>query len=304
MKISIVTPAFNSARFIQQTLHSVVSQKGDFSIEYIIVDNDSSDETRDIVEQLQQQLSNNTFAIGCNSVVLTLLSEKDTGMYDAINKGFKSATGDIYAWINSDDIYLPGAFHKVQQVFSQYDDINWLKGITSYINSDSAITRRGHCHLYRQDWIRHGVYGRDFYFIQQDSVFWRPWLWEKAGGVDSGYLLAGDYDLWVRFAAFAPLVSVNAELSCFRQVDGQLSQNIQAYEDEVSNNVAVDNAHNAKFRFFIRYISRLPNLMARYFYDRIFPSAVITLITFDQDAQLIRSEGDYYALNKKIDDMS
>ena len=269
-----------------------------------MVDNDSTDSTRVIVEELQHQLLTKEYLIGCDSVALTLLSEKDAGMYDAINKGFEKTSGDICAWINSDDIYLPGAFQYITQVFSRYDDVSWLKGITSYIDSDSTLTRHGHCHLYRQDWIRHGVYGRDHYFIQQDSVFWRSWLWEKAGGVDSRYLLAGDYDLWVRFAAFSALVSINVELSCFRKVDGQLSQNIKAYEDEMIACLADDDTYSHKCRFFIRYINSLPNLVAKYVYKKLFPFELITLVSFDSHRQPIRKDGGYFEIIKKIDVLS
>ena len=184
MKISIVTPSFNSARYIRETIQSVLSQQGDFSVEYLIIDNCSTDETREIVEEFQRYLAGNGFPLGCNNIELIFISEPDDGMYDAINKGFEKASGDIHAWLNSDDIYLPGAFATITKVFSLYENIHWVKGITSYISENTtSIWRAGQCFLYAQSCIRKGIYGRDHYFIQQDSVFWRAHMWNRAGAL-------------------------------------------------------------------------------------------------------------------------
>lgn len=229
MKISIVTPSNNSEKFIAEAIESVISQKGDFEIEYFIIDNCSKDRTLDIIKRYEGLLEQGLYTIKCSKVNLKCFSERDKGMYDAINKGFSMATGDIFAWINADDFYLPGAFNIVAKVFQKYTEIKWLKGITSYINESSTIYKTGKCFLYNQQWIEEGVYGREAYFIQQDSVFWRSDLWKTVGKIDADLKLAGDYYLWKGFAKQTPLFTVKAYLSCFRKVEGQLSQNFEAY---------------------------------------------------------------------------
>ena len=241
MRFSIVTPAFNSDRFIGETIESVISQAGNFSIEYFVIDGGSTDGTRQIVQRYQKLLQDGAFPIQCNEVVIHWHSEQDEGMYDAINKGFKKASGEIHAWINSDDIYLPGAFNTIAAVFTKYPTIEWLKGISSFMNSNSTICSVDRVHLYAQKWIEKGVYGRWMYFINQESVFWRKCLWEKGGGIDHSIKLAGDYFLWAMFAKCAPLVSVKAYLSSFRVVEGQLSSNISEYRNEMDRVCPPDN---------------------------------------------------------------
>lgn len=232
MKFSIITPVYNCADYISETIESVISQKGNFGIEYIIIDNCSSDSTVEVLKKYEKLISENIYPIKCNHVSFRWISERDNGMYDAINKGFSLASGDIYAWINADDIYLPGAFSLVAQVLETYREIQWLKGITCHINEHSTIYGFRPCLLYDQNLIRKGVYGRSAYFIHQESVFWTANLWKKVGGANAKLKMAGDYDLWIRFAALEPLYSVKAYLSCFRRVNGQLSQNIEYYKNE------------------------------------------------------------------------
>jgi hypothetical protein len=96
----------------------------------------------------------------------------------------------------------------------------------------STIYEMGQCFLYDRDWLKKGVYGREAYFIQQDSVFWHADLWKAAGGIDSRFKRAGDYSLWINFSRHAPLNSVKAYISCFRKVQGQLSQDVASYRKE------------------------------------------------------------------------
>lgn len=232
---SIVTPSYNSEKYIAETIESVISQSGDFSIEYIIVDNCSTDNTGEIVRSYQNELQAGVRPLNCKSVKIIFISESDEGMYDAIRKGFSVATGKISAWINSDDIYLNGSFNLIDKVLRKFPDVRWVKGITSYITSSSTIYSVGKCNLYSRELIKEGVYGPVLNFIQQDSVFWIGELWEEAGGIDPSFKLAGDYDLWRRFANFSPLYSVNAYVSCFRKVHKQKSEQLVNYWKEIEN---------------------------------------------------------------------
>ncbi|MDP3996378.1 MAG: glycosyltransferase family 2 protein [bacterium] len=235
MKFSIVTPVYNGQKYIAETIESVLSQEGDFEIEYIIEDGGSTDGTTEIIKSYAEKVSSGSFPLKCRGVSLKWTSEKDRGMYDAINKGFTKATGDIYAWINSDDTYLPEAFAKISAVFSHFAEVSWLKGITSFRFEDENKDEPGICYIYNRKWIAKGIYGRYTYFIHQDSVFWRRELWRKIGSVPDKYKLAGDYYLWIEFAKRAKLWSLNSTVSRFRKNKGQLTDNMKKYRDEQSD---------------------------------------------------------------------
>lgn len=234
MKFSIITPCYNSKNFISQTIDSIITQNGDFDLEYIIVDGKSNDGTIDIIKKYENLIKENKINILCSKLTFKWLSEKDSGMYSAINKGFSMATGDIYAYLNSDDTYSPGALNLISETFKKFPEINWVKGITNIIKEDSKIINTLPCYIYNQEWIKKGVYGRNAYFIHQDSVFWRKELWDKIEKIDEKYKLAGDYYLWTNFACHSPLWSINMPISNFRKRGNQLSENMKGYRIEQS----------------------------------------------------------------------
>ena len=299
MIVSIVTPSYNSGRHIRETILSVITQAGDFYIEYIVVDNCSTDGTKDIVEQFVQIVNSSLFPLSCRGVSLKFVCEKDDGMYDAISKGFKHATGDIYAWLNADDIYLPGALATITRTFRKYNDIHWIKGITSYMTQDSSIWKMGKCFLYNQNWIRSGMYGRKLYFIQQDSVFWRSWLWKKSGGVNTKLKLAGDYDLWVKFAELTPLITVCTFLSCFRKTEGQISQDLDAYWKEIESRLSVSVWLAAKARLYYRFEFIIPRILRGILYRILFGRITYELIKIQEDGTMHRDSGQYYSILAK-----
>ncbi len=224
MLFSIITPVFNGERFIREAIESILSQKGDFKIEYIVMDGGSTDSTVNIAQSYEEKLRNGTHPIACNGISMRVFSEKDRGMYDAINKGFARAEGDIFAWLNSDDVYLPGALTAVQNVFTTSPDTQWLKGISSVIAEDGTpVGKPGKYIHYRQKWIACGIYGRYAPFIQQESVFWRKDLWQKVAPIDVTLRNAGDYWLWIHMAELTPLYSLNFPIAYFRHVDSSLT---------------------------------------------------------------------------------
>ncbi len=259
MRFSIVTPSFNGARFLRETIESVVSQEGPFHIEYIVVDNRSTDGTVDILSEYERTLSSRPAR--CRGVAFRWSSEGDGGMYDALNRGFSRATGDVYAWINADDVYLPGAFAAVAATLGRYPHIRWLKGVTSYIDEASAVRAWGKCTLYDREWIRRGIYGREAYFIQQDSVFWAADLWREAGGIDPRLNLAGDYFLWIAFSRIAPLHSLNYRVSCFRARSGQMSRDLERYLRECD--LVKPRDHSLARRMIAAYFRREDRVPAR-----------------------------------------
>jgi len=258
MKFSIITPIHNGEKYLSETIESIISQKGKFDIELIFVDNLSTDNTMKIIENYNIMVKNGTYPVQCNSIVFSVISEKDNGMYDALNKGFSLATGDIYAWANSDDIYFPGAFEVVSAVFSKYKKIKWLKGITSYIDDFSKLTRFGRCYLYYQNWIKKGVYGRKLYFIQQSSTFWRPELWKKVNGLNSNLKLAGDFELWIKFAQQTPLYCLNHNTDCFRFRSGQLSEDKITYFKECDSILPLSANIEKKIDTYKKYREEFP----------------------------------------------
>jgi len=112
-KISLVTPCFNSEKYIEQTLDSIIGQRGNINIDHVIVDGGSTDKTMKILKKRKSQFSK-------------IISEKDSGMYDALAKGFTETDGEIMGWINTDDIYTPRALETVCQIFSQLPSVEWM----------------------------------------------------------------------------------------------------------------------------------------------------------------------------------
>ena len=215
-RISIVTPVFNRVTMIEQTILSVLEQRYP-NLEYIIIDGGSTDGTVDVIRRYENQLS-------------YWVSEPDNGMYDAITKGFLHATGDVMAWINSDDMYHTNALHIVGQIFSQLPHVEWLTGIPTMYNAEGLCTKV----FPIQFWSWQRFQCGDFRWIQQESIFWKRSLWEKVGGLDLRYHLAADFNLWCKMFQYAPLYSVNTILGGFRLHGKQLSiGKNDEYETEV-----------------------------------------------------------------------
>ena len=215
-KISIITPTFNSSRYLEETLLSVINQNYP-NLEYIIIDGGSTDDTLDIIKKYETHLT-------------YWISEPDKGMYYAIQKGFDRCTGDIMAWLNSDDKYFPGALKLVSEIFSDLGDVNWIQGWPTYLNKDGLCVKISE----NQKWSKSRFLIGDYRWIQQESVFWRRSLWEQAGAkIACAYKYAGDFELWYRFFSHSELYNVSAPLSGFRLHGTQLSIiNKDIYENE------------------------------------------------------------------------
>ena len=225
MKFSIITPAYDVGTWLPQTIESVLSQAGDFEIEYILVINDSPDNTLTVAQEYKQKLDSGSYPIACKKISMRIIeSGKPNGMYVAINEGFANATGDIFAWIAGDDMYQPHAFETASLAFASYPDMQWLKGKTATINEQGERLHEGGCRTYRRDWLSMGVYGTEAYHVEQDSTFWRPELWHNTGPFPNYFKSSGDYWLWIQFAKYASLWSIDASFSCFRKREGQDSR--------------------------------------------------------------------------------
>lgn len=210
-KISIITPNYNGAEYIEATILSVIKQEYP-NLEYIIIDGGSTDGSVDIIKKYEDKIS-------------FWVSEPDNGLYDAIQKGFDKSTGNIMAWINSDDMYCKGAFSIVSELFSNFKDINWIMGIPSFYNENGSTI---HVSNFKR-WSKFNYYTKDYQWIQQESVFWRRCLWDKVDGrINTHLKFAGDLDLWLRFFRYEKLYTLNVLLSGFRiRSKNQLSLDFQ-----------------------------------------------------------------------------
>jgi glycosyltransferase involved in cell wall biosynthesis len=260
MRISIVTPAFNSATYITETIESVLSQEGDFEIEYILADGASSDQTVIIFNSYKEKLERGEYQVHCKKITMQAFSEKDRGMYDAINKGFALATGEVYAWINSDDYYLPKAFDAVARIFQDYPDVRWISGVSEVVEEDGSI-QCPPIMIYNQSWLAGGIHGTVAPFVLQNAVFWRDSLSKKAGPIHAGYKLAGDYALWVTFAKITPLYVFDKVVSRFRKREGQLSGAMDKYRSEQAHIIPKQGLKRELIKIFFWTRARAPAMV-------------------------------------------
>ena len=185
--ISIVTPSFNQGKFIRRTIDSVLTQ--DFpNLEYIIIDGGSTDGSQAIIQEYQDRLA-------------YWESVSDRGQTDAINKGFARASGKYLAWLNSDDIYQPGALSEAVAYLEAHPEAGMVYGDCTFIDEEDREI--GIFPAAQTDYAR---LRRGYVHIPQQAAFFRADLWQKVGPLDPSFYFAMDYDLWVRLAREAPLV--------------------------------------------------------------------------------------------------
>ncbi|GAC1313639.1 MAG: hypothetical protein NVSMB2_01850 [Chloroflexota bacterium] len=178
--ISLVTPTLNQGRFIERTLSSVLRQAYP-RLEYIVQDGGSADETRLILNRYE-------------SVLARTASEPDTGLADALNRGFRHVSGDILAYLNSDDLLLPGALNYVAQFFTQNPDVDVVYGHRVLIDEYDAEIGRWVLPPHDDEILSWADY------VPQETMFWRRSVWEKIGAeVDESFRFAVDWDLLLRF---------------------------------------------------------------------------------------------------------
>ena len=223
-KISIVTPNFNYGDLVETTIRSVLVQ-GYPNLEYIVIDDGSTDHSVDVIRRYESQLA-------------YFEHQENQGQYPAINKGFSHATGDVLGWINSDDLYLPWTLRAVGTIFARHPEVDWVTGHPCRIH-DGTIHAMGKLTPYPRDFIRDGFFHGGpggVGWIQQESCFWRRSLWEKAGPLRTDLRYAADYELWTRFARHAELYAASTVLGGFsvRGAQNRSIANRGRYLDEVN----------------------------------------------------------------------
>lgn len=184
--VSIVTPSYNQAQFLEDTIRSVLAQ--DYPhLEYILVDGGSSDGSVEIIQRYADRLA-------------WWVSEPDQGQTDAINKGFARANGQILAWLNSDDTYEPGAVRAAVEFLLAHPEVGMVYGDANYIDETGRVI--GRFPAAQTDYSR---LLRGYVHIPQQAAFFRADLWRQVGPLDPSFYFAMDYDLWVRLARLAPI---------------------------------------------------------------------------------------------------
>ncbi|MBI2357075.1 glycosyltransferase [Candidatus Dojkabacteria bacterium] len=209
LKISIITPVYNMVPFIEDTVKSVLSQNGDFVLEYIVMDAKSTDGTLEILERYSDKI--------------VLVSEKDSGQADAINKGLKLASGDVVAFLNADDRYTQGALDKVACFFIGNPEYKWLTGFCNIVDREGNIDlSREFITKYKNKRLLSYTYTKlltENNFISQPSTFWRKSLHDEIGYFNTGLNYSFDYDFWCRIGVKYPLGLIEDYLSDFRFYD-------------------------------------------------------------------------------------
>jgi glycosyltransferase involved in cell wall biosynthesis len=179
-KISIVTPSYQQGQYLEETIRSVLRQ-GYPNLEYFVMDGGSTDRSVEIIRKYESWLTFWT-------------SEPDGGQADAIGRGFQRATGEILAWINSDDYYEPGAFMRVGQRFAAQPDLVFANGDVNLVSEESQYRRR--LFAMRPSFFFAANYGQHGW--PQPGCFWRRAAYEQVGGIDSSLHFCMDKDLFIR----------------------------------------------------------------------------------------------------------
>ena len=178
--VSIVTPSYNQARFLEKTMRSVLEQ--DYApIEYMVVDGGSKDGSVNLIRKYENKLA-------------WWVSEKDSGQAEAINKGLARAKGEIVAWLNSDDYYMPGAVTAAVKALQENPQAGFVYGDVRVVAEDESVVNQ----------LTYGDFGlvdlMSFQIIGQPSVFMRRDTLDRAGYLDPSYHLLLDHQLWIRLA--------------------------------------------------------------------------------------------------------
>ena len=186
--VSIVTPSFNQAEYLEATIRSVLKQDHE-NVEYWVIDGASTDGSVEIIEKFKDRLKG-------------WVSEKDSGQADAINKGVARASGEIVAWLNSDDYYLPGAISSAVKVFEENPDVVMVYGdMLAVDESGHTINELKYKQLSLEDLLC-------FQIIGQPAVFFRRDAYEKSGGLDINFHFLLDHQLWIRLAEQGKILHV------------------------------------------------------------------------------------------------
>ncbi len=212
-KISIVTPSYQQGHFLEWTMRSVLEQ-GYPNLEYVVMDGGSTDETGEILARYKDRLAY------CESA-------PDDGQADAVVRGFEHTTGEIMAYLNSDDVLAPGALDFVARYLTEHPEVDAIYSHRVFIDEKNIVTRY---------WILppHRTWMMERWdYIPQETCFWRRRIYEKVGGIDKSFQFALDYDLFARFMRQGRMERVDRFLGAFREHPSSKTTNQEGSHPEV-----------------------------------------------------------------------
>lgn len=233
MKITVVTPTFNRRAFLERTGRSILSQAGDFELEWLVIDGGSTDGTPDWLA-----------ATASGDPRVRFVSESDRGQSHAINKGFAAATGDVVSWLNADDEYPPAALAAVADAFRSRAGAQWIVGRYEVIDADDRPIRQAIVRYKRRRLERfsyRALLAENI--IPQPAVFWRADFGRQIGPLDESLHWTMDYDLWLRMARSADPVVIDALLARFRHHAASKSGDFNRRQFDEGYAVAQRHAH-------------------------------------------------------------
>lgn len=211
LTISIVTPVYNGARFIKQTIESILSQKGDFYIDYIIIDDGSTDNSLEIIKEHDRLIHKGKWSIQCNGINFRYLTGPNKGQSHAYNTGFKMAKGELMAWMNADDYYLPNTFDYVAKFYEKNLSVDFIYGdcLKVYENGrPSTIEPRP-----RPEESLESLKSRGNSF---DLCFFTKRIFNRVGPLDESLKYCLDLDFWFRVFAIGKIKYIPLTIAAFR----------------------------------------------------------------------------------------
>ena len=190
---SVITVSYNQGKYIEETIKSVISQKGNFFLEYLIIDGGSTDNTLEILEKYKNLIDDRKIEVNCEGINFKYISEKDDGPTNALNKGLKMINGEVIGIINSDDIYPENALEKVWEEFNKNKEIEIVYGDVEFIDEEGNFIylRKGIPNLTEKNFIYENP-------VIQPEVFIRKKVIEKVGIFDENFKFVNDYEFWLR----------------------------------------------------------------------------------------------------------
>lgn len=245
-RISVVTPTYNQAAFLEQTIQSIIAQNYP-NLEYMVLDGGSTDQTVEIIKRY-------------SDAITYWRSGPDDGPYSSIGEGLSRASGDICAWLNGDDIYFPGALHCVGGIFRELPAVQWLTTL-----SPGNLNEWGDLSVGRLSGVGRASFwdGRHFPsdgtrligFIQQESTFFRASLWRQCPGLRREMTLAADFGLWCDLFAMSEIHATRRVLGAFRTHSMNRSRDMDRYAKEARE-------YFARFAGHSRLLASLPKFTA------------------------------------------
>ena len=266
IKISIITPSLNSEKFIKKNLQSIhIKQKGPHTIEHIIIDGGSKDNTIKIINDFKKQ----------HKADIKLIQGKDKNMYDAINKGMKLVTGDVWACLNTDDQYMPNIFPTIVDEFKKHPETDIVYGSLEYVNEKGNFERELYLPKFDVDFL---ILANASANIYQPAAFLRKRVIKKIGFFNTNYNYASDYDYFIRVGLNCKLKQIEKPFTKFTLHDNSITwgnkktATVQKKESEEISEKYIKitgiTKKSIKLKLFLHYLNQIKLKNLKYLFKR------------------------------------